>query len=244
MAVDDYSIKFGEQQLLVEEPEGSGIFAAPCGITGLTRAVETATNDVALPPCDDPTAVVWLGVDVVSKRMTLTFTGTLAKNALPIWDDWSMSEGTREVRWYRNLGSPNQGYWEGNGVLTNYTEESTDRGRYTVSGTIIFDGQPNFVAIPPAPSVTSPVTIPGTAPESGTPFLAVTGTYTGTPTKSYQWFSKASPNGAPTAIAGANAISFTPGAPEVGKIIYVVETASNISGTVNSKSADSLPVTA
>lgn len=244
MAEDDYSIKFGEQQLLVEDPPGSGIFAAPCGITGLTRAVETNTNDVQLPPCDDPNAVIWLGVDIISKRMTLTFSGTLSKTSLPVWDEWSFSEGTRKVRWYRNLGAPNQGYWEGPGVLTNYQEESSDRGRYTNTGTIMFDGRPTWVSIPPAPAVTTPITIPATVPTSGEIFTAVTGTYTGTPTKSYQWFSKASKNGPATAIVGATAITYTPGAPDVGRILYVVETVTNVSGTNQSQSADSLPVEA
>ena len=75
MADHDYGVKFGDQQLLVEYPVGSGIFGAPCGITGLTRQVQTNTNDVSLPPCNDPYAVLWLGVDVVSKRMQLTFQG-------------------------------------------------------------------------------------------------------------------------------------------------------------------------
>lgn len=239
MARETYSVRFGQQQLLVENPAESGIFAAPCGITGLTRNVTTNTNDVALPPCDDPEAVIWLGVDVVSKRMTLTFTGTLADVALPVWDSWAMGKDQRMVRWYRNLGAPNAGYWEAPATLTEYTEESSDRGRYTNSGTIIFDGEPEWHAIPPAPGVTTGVTIPGTAPVVGTPFTAVTGTYTGSSvTKTYQWFANN------VAIAGATTIGYTPAVGDVGKTLHVVETATNVSGSVNTKSATSLAVLA
>ncbi|HWK65398.1 MAG TPA: hypothetical protein VNS34_10680 [Rhizobiaceae bacterium] len=238
MARETYSVRFGQQQLLVEEPVGSGIFSAPCGITGLTRNVTTNTNDVALPPCDDPEAVIWLGIDAVSKRMTLTFTGTLADNALPIWDAWSMGKDLRLVRWYRNIGAPNQGYWEAPAMLTEYTEESTDRGRYTNSGTIIFDGEPDWVSIPPAPGVTTPVSIPATAPVVGTPFAATPGTYTGTPQLTYQWFA----NG--VAISGATTVSYTPVAGDEGKQLHVVETATNVSGSINSQSAKSLAVVA
>jgi hypothetical protein len=238
MARETYSVRFGQQQLLVEEPVGSGIFSAPCGITGLTRNVTTNTNDVALPPCDDPEAVIWLGIDAVSKRMTLTFTGTLADNALPIWDAWSMGKDLRLVRWYRNIGAPNQGYWEAPAMLTEYTEESTDRGRYTNSGTIIFDGEPDWVSIPPAPGVTTPVSIPTTAPVVGTPFAATPGTYSGTPQLTYQWFA----NG--IAITGATTVSYTPVAGDVGKQLHVVETATNVSGSINSQSAKSLAVVA
>lgn len=237
MARETYSVKFGQQQLLVEHPKGSGVFAAPCGITGLTRDVTTNTNDVSLPPCNDPEAVIWLGVDIVSKRMTLTFTGTLADVALPIWDDWSMGNDLRLVRWYRNLGAPNQGYWEAEAVLSAYTEQSTDRGRYTNNGTIIFDGEPEWVAIPPAPGLTTPVTIPLTAPEIGTAFTAVVGTYTGTPTLSYQWFADG------FVISGATAIGYTPVADDEGKLLHVIETATNVSGSIQSQSTKSLPVT-
>ena len=246
MPRENYSVKFGQQQLLVgpvyngeTAPPAGAIFASQCGITGLTRNVTTNTNDVSLPPCDDPEAIIWLGIDAVSKRMTLTFSGTLADNSLPVWDDYSMGNEMRWVRWYRNLGAPNQGYWEGPALLTEYSEESSDRGRYTNSGTIIFDGEPEWHAIPPAPGVTTGVTIPGTAPVVGTPFTAVTGTYTGTSvTKSYQWFANN------VAIAGATTIGYTPVVGDVGKMLHVVETATNVSGSVNTKSTTSLAVLA
>lgn len=237
MAREEYSVRFGQQQLLVEHPVGSGVFSAPCGITGLTRSVTTNTNDVALPPCDDPEAIIWLGVDAVSKRMTLTFQGTLADNALPMWDAWSMGKDQRLVRWYRNIGEPNQGYWEGLAMLTEYSEESADRGRYTNSGTIIFDGEPEWVSIPPAPGITSPVTLPGTQPEVGAAFVAITGVYIGSGIeKEYDWFA----NG--VKIPGAETISYTPVEADEGKILMVVETAKNISGTINTSASALFPV--
>lgn len=149
-------VKFGSQQLLIETTPDSGIFSAPCGITGLTRNITTNTNDVNLPGCDDdPDAPLWLGVDPVSKRMTLSFTGTLMVEALNVWDEWAMAggdsadEGFRRIRWYRNLAEPNAGYWEGYALLTEYNEESADRGRYTNAGTIIFDGKPEWTKITP-----------------------------------------------------------------------------------------------
>lgn len=248
MARQNYSIKFGQQQLLIgpifenndDVPPGGSIFAAPCGLTGLTRNVVTNTADVSLPPCEDPEAIIWLGVDPISKRMTLTFTGTLADVALPVWDEWSMGNEARWVRWYRNIGAPNQGYWEGPALLTDYTEESTDRGRYTNSGTIIFDGEPAWVSIPPAPGVTTGVSIPETAPTEAVPFAATPGTYSGTSTLSYQWFVQ---NGAVfEPIVGATTVSYTPATLDVGKKLQVVETASNVSGSANTRSAVSLPV--
>lgn len=240
MADHDYGVKFGDQQLLVEYPVGSGIFGAPCGITGLTRQVQTNTNDVSLPPCNDPYAVLWLGVDVVSKRMQLTFQGTLADVALPIWDAWSMEDDSRRrVRWYRNLMGDNRGYWEGYAILTDYQEESSDRGRYTNSGTIVFDGQPQWIDIPPAPAVvTGPSITEAVAPRVGTAFAVTPGTYSGTPSMRYQWFADGVP------ITGATTVSYTPGAPMIGKRLYAIETATNTGGSVSTATVYSRPVVA
>jgi len=241
MADHDYGVKFGDQQLLVEYPVGSGIFGAPCGITGLTRQVQTNTNDVSLPPCNDPYAVLWLGVDVVSKRMQLTFQGTLADVALPIWDAWSMEDDSRRrVRWYRNLMGDNRGYWEGYAILTDYSEESSDRGRYTNSGTIVFDGQPQWIDIPPAPAVvTGPSIDDAVAPEVGTAYAVTPGVYTGpAPSLSYQWFADGVP------IQGANTASYTPGGPMIGKRLYAIETAVNTGGAVSTATLYSRPVVA
>ena len=240
MADHDYGVKFGDQQLLVEYPVGSGIFGAPCGITGLTRQVQTNTNDVSLPPCNDPYAVLWLGIDVVSKRMTLTFSGTLADVALPIWDSWAMEdEARRRVRWYRSLLGANRGYWEGFAVLTEYQEESSDRGRYTNTGTIIFDGQPAWIDIPPAPNQVTVPSIPETAPVVGTAFAVTPGTYVApNPALSYQWFLDGVP------IAGATSASYTPLAGQRGKRLYVMEVASNTGGSVSSATVYSRPIVA
>lgn len=242
MSDHDYGVKFGDQQLLVEHPVGSGFFGAPCGISGLTRQIQTNTNDVSLPPCNDPYAVLWLGVDVVSKRMQMSFSGTLADVALPIWDNWSLQKDSRRrVRWYRNLLGSNRGYWEGYAILTDYSEESSDRGRYTNSGTVIFDGEPLWVDIPPAPAIVNNPSISETvAPSVGDPFAAVAGAYSGTPAPSlsYQWFADG------VAIPGANTLSFTPTTNQLGKRLYLIESAVNTGGAISTATLYSRPVVA
>jgi len=143
------TVTFGQQYLLVGDgATPTEVFTMPCGITSLSREVSTNTTDVDIPDCADPDALVWLGVDVNSKRITLTFSGVLAEEAVSLWDDWAMEEAVKNIRWYRNIGGSNAGYFAGAAVLTNYQEQGQNRGRYTISGTIIFDGKPTWTAVP------------------------------------------------------------------------------------------------
>lgn len=230
-------IKFGDIYLLVGDTSTSPMqFTAPCGINQFGKDVTTNTNDVELRDCDDPDAPVWLGVDVISKRMTLNLSGTLDQEAYrTIWRNWFMDDDSRPIRVYERVGSSGWGYWEGMGVMTQYTDTANGGGSYTNTATIIFDGAPKWVGTPPAPSVTTAVTInPNVAPKVATPFVATPGTYTGTPVLTYTWYADG------VVIPAATTASFTPSAPQVGKRLRVVEVATNANGSATTRSELSL----
>lgn len=232
-------IKFGDIYLLVGKTGTNPMqFTAPCGITQFGKDVTTNTNDVELRDCDDPDAPVWLGIDVVSKRMTLNLSGTLDQDAYrDLWRNWFMDEGTRPIRVYERIGTGGWGYWEGNGVLTNYTDTANGGGTYTNTATVVFDGRPTWVGTPPAPSVTSGVSISASvAPEVGTAFPATVGVYTGAPVLTYTWEADG------IVISGATTSSFTPTLSEVGKRLRVIEVATNSSGSMTTRSELSLVV--
>jgi len=238
------SIKFGEQMLLIGDGADPEVFSSPCGINSLTKSTSTNTSDVDLPDCDDPDLVVWLGIDEVSKRMTLTFSGTIAQQALAMWQEWELDGGTRNVRWLRNLTNlALRGYLEGPALLTEFEETSEARGRYTFTGTIIFDGKPIWVSLPAAPTNSVAPTFTGTL-EQGEVQTAVTGTWTGTPTFTYQW--ERSPNGANgwTDIAAATASTYTAAAGDVGMYLRYKLTGTNAGGSTVVYSASRGPVTA
>lgn len=233
-------IKFGDIMLLVGDPETDPmVFTAPCGITQFGKDVTTNTNDVELRDCDDPDAPVWLGIDVVSKRMTLNLSGTLDQEAyMHIWRKWFMDEATRPVRVYEKIGPGNWGYWEGDAVMTQYTDTANGGGSYTNTATIVFDGKPNWVGTPPAPTATTSVSVsPTTQPKVGVEFSGTTGTYTGTPTKSYTLYYEDG-----SKVPGADEIDYTPVLADVGRRFRIVEVASNASGSVTTRSELTLPV--
>lgn len=237
------SIKFGEQMLLIGDGADPEVFSAPCGISSLTKSTSTNTSDVDLPDCDDPDLVVWLGVDEVSKRMTLTFSGTLAQQYLAEWQDWDLDGGTRNVRWMRNLTNPNlRGHLSGPALLTEFEESAESRGRYTFTGTIIFDGKPVWTALPPAP-VAGTVTFTGTL-EDGEVQTTVPGSWAGTPTYTYQW--ERSPNGSNgwVEIAAATSATYTAATADIGNYLRVKLTGTNAGGSTVAYSASRGPVTA
>lgn len=237
------SIKFGEQMLLIGDGETPEVFSAPCGINSLTKSTSTNTSDVDLPDCDDPDLVVWLGIDEVSKRMTLTFSGTIAQQALAMWQEWELDGGTRNVRWMRNLTNPDlRGYLGGPALLTEFEETSEARGRYTFTGTIIFDGKPVWVSLPAAP-VAGTVSFTGTLADTEVQ-TTVPGTWTGTPTYTYQW--ERSPNGSNgwVEIAAATAATYTATTADIGNFLRVKVTGTNAGGSTVAYSASRGPVTA
>lgn len=238
------TVKFGEQSLMVGDGADPQVFTAPCGITSLTKTSTTNTSDIDIPDCDDPDLVVWLGVEEVSKRMTLTFSGIVAQQYLGEWQEWELDGGPRDVRWLRNLTNPElRGYLQAPGLLTEFTETSEGRGRYTMSGTIIFDGKPVWVALPPAPANTTAPTFTGTL-EEGETVTVVPGVWTGSPEFTYQW--ERSPNGATgwVEISGANASTYAVAAADVGGFLRTRLTGSGSGGSTVVYTASRGPVVA
>lgn len=238
------TIKFGEQMLLIGDGADPEVFSSPCGITSLTKSTSTNTSDIDIPDCDDPDLVIWLGIDEVSKRMTLTFSGTLAQQSLALWQEWELDGGLRNVRWMRNLTNLDlRGYLEGPALLTEFEETSEARGRYTFTGTIIFDGKPVWTALPAAPANTVAPTFTGTLADTEVQ-TAVDGTWTGAPSFTYQWETSPNGSGSWTEISGATSSTYTAATADVGNFLRVKVTGTNTGGSTVAYSASRGPVTA
>ncbi len=142
------TVKFGSQQLLIGDgATPTELFSAPCGITSLTKTTNVETNTVNIPDCDDPDLASFLGIDEVSRQIQIQFSGVLATEYLPEWNEWDLEGGYKNVRWYRDLTAPNGGgYLQGQALLTAFEESAEAKQRYNMSGTITFDGKPTWVS--------------------------------------------------------------------------------------------------
>ncbi len=77
-------IKGGKVRVLLETIT-PGIYAAPCGFTSKTVTLTKGLEEQAVPDCDDPDKVDWLGRDAVSLSMAVSGEGVLAEESIETW---------------------------------------------------------------------------------------------------------------------------------------------------------------
>jgi hypothetical protein len=85
---DATTIKGGKVRVLLDLT-GGGTYAAPCGFTQRSVSLSKGLEEVAIPDCDDPDAVPWLGRDAVSLSIGVSGEGVLASESVDTWlDAW------------------------------------------------------------------------------------------------------------------------------------------------------------
>ncbi len=87
------TIKGGKVRVLLGNGDDPLTYSAPCGFTSKSLTLTKATEDVALPDCDDPDLVPWLGRDVTSLSMAISGEGVLASESVETWlDAWESED--------------------------------------------------------------------------------------------------------------------------------------------------------
>lgn len=146
------TIKFGKMAILISDgATPTPNFGAPCGLTTLGMNLNIAKNDTSVPDCADPDLPSWVESEITTQQMVLTGSGVLDRDALAdVWQPWWHENSGEEkmVRWYRNLGDANAGYFEGPAILTQYSESGQQGQRYQVQIEITFNGKPTWVPQP------------------------------------------------------------------------------------------------
>lgn len=92
------TIRFGKCKIELGDGESPEVFARPCGFTELDFTRNKQLNESLIPDCDDPDAPVTVGTDVASIGFSMSGTGLVAEEALPLWDDFYESNESRNVK--------------------------------------------------------------------------------------------------------------------------------------------------
>ncbi|HZH10546.1 MAG TPA: phage tail tube protein [Microvirga sp.] len=120
------------------------VFAKVCGFTEMELTIDKETNDTTVPDCDDPDAAAWTERDVVALAWSMTFSGVLAKEALPLLEDATFSSAPTNVRLDlagagEGSGTPNKRY--AGRAHINHSITGARGEKWQVSVTVTGDGE-------------------------------------------------------------------------------------------------------
>lgn len=110
------TLRFGAGALYIGDGATSTeVFTKLCGFTEMELTLDKETNDTNVPDCDDPDAAAWVERDVVSLSWSMSFSGVLAKAALPLLEDATFSSAPVNIRLDlagggTGTGTPNRRY--------------------------------------------------------------------------------------------------------------------------------------
>lgn len=93
------TFRFGAGTLWISDmDEETPVFTKICGFNQIDMKFERNTNDTTVPDCDDPDAAAWTERDVISRAFTASFSGVLAKSALPLIEAAFASDASVDCR--------------------------------------------------------------------------------------------------------------------------------------------------
>lgn len=77
--------RFGKFRVLLGNSAVPIVYAAPCGFTSKSLALNKSLSEVSLPDCDEPDAPIVIGRDVESISASVSGEGVLAASAVITW---------------------------------------------------------------------------------------------------------------------------------------------------------------
>jgi predicted secreted protein len=136
-------------KLLVQVGDGASpteVFSAPCGLKtkGISFAADTSSTIVE--DCDDPDAAAWVERMVRSLSSTVTGSGLLALQALPIWRGFFFGGVAKNCR--VKVDEPlarNGGHFAGGYVCTKFDVTGQVKEKVQVSIELQSDGVVSWV---------------------------------------------------------------------------------------------------
>lgn len=131
--------KGGKFRVLLGSGTGPIVYAAPCGFLSKSLTLSKALEESALPDCDNPDLVPWLGRDATSLSMAVSGEGVLAASSVETWlDAWESTESipakieiefpAKTITWTgrMHVSTLTMGHPTAQGRVTNNVEMSSD----------------------------------------------------------------------------------------------------------------------
>ncbi|GJE01280.1 phage tail tube protein [Methylobacterium isbiliense] len=128
------TLPFSGVSVKLESPTAAGTFEAPCGLTERAVQFTKEVNSAVIPDCADEDAAPYVERDVVSKSVSITGKGVMARQSIGRWR--AAFEADQPVRARIDLagsGAQSGGRWEGSFHLTSFEVGAVRGERCTVS---------------------------------------------------------------------------------------------------------------
>lgn len=107
---------------------------------------KAATGSTDVPDVDNPDAPMWEEVEVKTLSFEFSGSGVLNKSDMPMWDAWYLGGMPKNVRVMRDYaGADGGGYFQGQALLTDFTETGKKGEKVSVSATISSTGAFSWV---------------------------------------------------------------------------------------------------
>lgn len=97
-------------------------FDEPCGLTTRGIAFTKATSETVMPDCDDADVVPFVTREAISRSVTVSGSGKVARESLAAWRQFWEDEGTRNCRFVvPGTGAQGGGRWQGAWHLSSFS---------------------------------------------------------------------------------------------------------------------------
>jgi TP901-1 family phage major tail protein len=83
--------KFGKMIVSLGDSATPPVYAAPCGLSTKSFTISKNLQEITIPDCDDPDAVMWVGRDAQSMTATVSGDGVAAAESVPDWNAAAVS---------------------------------------------------------------------------------------------------------------------------------------------------------
>jgi predicted secreted protein len=115
-------------------------FAAPCGLLERALTLSKELGETNVPDCADEDAAPWTERDVTSKSASISGSGVLDEDALPVWRGFYESDDSKNCRIELWRNGAKVGHWQGAFHIETFNPAAPEEGRVTLEISLQSDG--------------------------------------------------------------------------------------------------------